>query len=76
MADNAKLLPILTTAETIAAELGVSLRRVQRVLAARPHIRPAALAGTTLVYHRSSVAMVRHELNALDARREGSRHVG
>ena len=73
----AKVLPILTTAETIAAELGEPLRRIHRVLAARPHIRPAALAGSTLVYHRSAVAMVRHELNAVAARRHAEgRHAG
>lgn len=33
------------------------------------HIRPSAHAGTLRPYDRRAVAMVRHELNAIDARR-------
>jgi hypothetical protein len=61
--------PQLITAGVIAAELSAPLHRVLRVLATRPHIRPSARAGTLRLYDREAVAMVRHELNAIDARR-------
>jgi hypothetical protein len=53
----------------IASELRVPLHRVLHVLATREHIRPSARAGTLRLYDRRAVAMVRHELNAIDARR-------
>jgi hypothetical protein len=53
----------------IAAELVEPLHRVLHVLATRHHIRPAARAGTLRLYDQQAVAMVRHELNAIDARR-------
>jgi hypothetical protein len=40
-----------------------------RVLATRAHIRPAARAGNLRLYDQRAVAMVRHELNSIDARR-------
>lgn len=61
--------PQLITAGVIAAELHEPLHRVLHVLATRQHIRPAARAGTLRLYDRRTVAMVRHELNAIDARR-------
>jgi hypothetical protein len=61
--------PRLITAGVIAAELRVPLHRVLHVLATRQHIRPSARAGTLRLYDRRAVAMVRHELNAIDARR-------
>jgi hypothetical protein len=61
--------PRLITAGVIAAELSAPLHRVLHVLATRQHIRPAARAGTLRLYGRRAVAMVRHELNAIDARR-------
>lgn len=64
-------LPRLRTPGVIAQELGESLQRVQYVLRTRPHIKPAALAGRLRLYDRHAVAMVRHELNAMDARRAG-----
>jgi hypothetical protein len=33
------------------------------------HIRPSARAGTLRLYDRKAVAMFRHELSAIDARR-------
>jgi hypothetical protein len=53
----------------IAAELAVPIHRVLHVLATRQHITPAARAGTLRLYDKRAVAMVRHELNAMDARR-------
>lgn len=64
-------LPRLRTPGVIARELGESLQRVQYVLRTRPHIKPAALAGRLRLYDRQAVAMVRHEINAIEARRCG-----
>ena len=61
--------PQLITAGVIAAQLHTPLHRVLRVLATRPHIRPSARAGNLRLYDKRTVAMVRHELNAIDARR-------
>ena len=61
--------PRLRTPGVIARELGESLQRVQYILRTRPHIRPAALAGSLRLYDRQAVAKVRHELNAITARR-------
>lgn len=68
MAGNS-LPPSLTTPGVIALELGVPLHRVLHVLRTRRHIVPAARAGTLRLYHRGAVAHVRHEINAIDARR-------
>jgi hypothetical protein len=62
-------IPRLITAGIIAAELRTPLHRVLNVLATRRHIRPKARAGTLRLYDTTAVAMVRHELNAIDARR-------
>jgi hypothetical protein len=62
-------IPRLITAGVIATELHTPLHRVLRVLATRPHIQPSARAGNLRLYNRRAVAMVRHELNAIDARR-------
>ena len=64
-------LPRLRTPGVIARELGESLQRVQYVLRTRPHIKPAALAGRLRLYDRQAVAMIRHEINTMDARRAG-----
>jgi hypothetical protein len=61
--------PVLTTPGAIARELKQPLRRVLNVLATREHIRPSARAGTLRLYDRRAVAVVRHELTAIDARR-------
>lgn len=63
--------PSLLTPGRIAAELDEPLHRVLNVLRSRPHIQPAARAGTLRLYRTEVVAMVRHELNAIDARRAG-----
>lgn len=61
--------PTLITAGVIAERLRVPLHRVQHVLTSRPHIQPVARVGTLRVYDRQAIAMVRHELTAMDARR-------
>ncbi len=66
-------LPRLRTPGVIAQELGEPLQRVQYVLRTRSHITPAALAGRLRLYDRQAVAMVRHELNAIDARQAGKK---
>ena len=63
----------LLTPGRIADELGVPLPRVLYVLATRRHISPVARAGTLRLYSRKAVAMVRHELNAIAARKAGKR---
>lgn len=63
--------PKLTTPGVIAAELSEPLHRVLYILRTRPHIRPAARAGRLRLYSRSVVAIVRHELNSIDARQDG-----
>jgi hypothetical protein len=61
--------PSLLTPGRIADELRVPLPRVLYVLSTRRHILPAARAGTLRLYDREAVARIRHELNAIDARR-------
>lgn len=61
--------PRLITPGVIAEEVGVPLHRVLHVLRTRPHIRPAARAGTLRLYDTRAIAMVRHELHAIDGRR-------
>ena len=61
--------PVLLTPGRIAALLGVPIGRVLYVLQTRPHIQPSARAGVLRLFDRRAVALVRHELNAIDARR-------
>ena len=65
----AQSLPKLLTPGVMAERLGVPLGQVQRILATRSHICPAAVAGTLRVYDAEALAQIRHELNAIDARR-------
>ena len=65
----ARSAPRLITPGVIACDLRAPLHRVLHVLATRQHIPSAARAGTLRLYDRRAVAMVRHELNAIDARR-------
>ena len=62
-------IPKLITPGVIANELNEPLHRVLNVLRTRPYIRPAARAGTLRLFPREAIAMVRHELNAIDAKR-------
>ena len=61
--------PSLITPGVIARELGVPLHRVLHILRTRKHIRPSARAGILRLYDRAALAMVRHELHAIEARR-------
>ena len=58
------------TPGVLAADLGVPLHRVLYILQTRDHIQPAARAGRLRLYDRGAVALIRHELNAIDARQE------
>ena len=64
--------PQLLTVGRLADELGVHLHRVQYILASRQHIAPTALAGNIRLFDLKAKAQVRHELNAIDARRDSS----
>jgi len=61
--------PQLITPGRIASDVDEPLHRVLHILRTRKHIRPAARAGTIRLYRRGAIAQVRHELNAIDARR-------
>ncbi len=61
--------PRLITSGVISQETGQPLHRVLWVLKTRPDIRPAAYAGIIRLFTRSAIARVRHELNAIDAKR-------
>ena len=63
--------PKLVTVGVIAADLGVSVDRVCRILRTRPHIKPCAYAGNVRLFDNVAIAQVRHELNAIDARLKG-----
>lgn len=60
----------LRTSGVLAADLDVPLHRVQYVLQTRDHIKPSARAGQLRLYDREALALIRHELNAIDARRQ------
>ena len=63
--------PKLVTVGVIAAELGVPVDRVCRILRARPHIEPRAYAGNVRLFDNATIAQVRQELSALEAHRAG-----
>lgn len=62
--------PRLVTVGVIAAELGVPVDRVCRILRCRPHIKTRAYAGNTRLFDNAAIAQVRYELNSIAARRE------
>jgi len=61
--------PKLITVGVIAPELGIPVNRVCRILRARPHVQLRAYAGNTRLFDNAAIAQVRHELDALEARR-------
>lgn len=62
----------LLTTGVIAKKLGQPVHRVSYILATRHHIKPAALAGNARLYNLKALAMLRHELNSIDARQGGA----
>ncbi len=65
-----KPVPKLRTPGVLAHDLGVPLHRVLYILGTRRHIRPAARAGRLRLYDLDALALIRHELNSMDARRD------
>ena len=63
--------PQLITASVMAAHFNVPLSRIRYILNERPHIRPQARVGAIPVFDAEGMAQVRHELNAMDAKRAG-----
>ncbi|MFC1782727.1 hypothetical protein ACFL02_03970 [Planctomycetota bacterium] len=59
----------LITPGVIAEKLKVPLHQVLYILSTRSHIIPAARAGTLRLYHKEALSLVRHELNAIAARK-------
>ncbi|MEE9131246.1 MAG: hypothetical protein V3T84_14595 [Phycisphaerales bacterium] len=60
--------PQLLTPGRIAKKLDTPLHRVLHVLRTREHIRPIARSGNIRVFDQAALAMIRHELHAIDAR--------
>lgn len=60
--------PRLNTVGRIAARLRVAIHRVEYVVH-RKQIQPSAYAGRLRLFNEAAVARIRHELNAIDARR-------
>ena len=67
--NTARKVPRLRTPGVIASEIGVPLHRVIYVLRTRDYIVPAARAGRLRLYNSQAVAMIRHALAGIDARR-------
>ena len=65
--------PVARTPGVIAREVDESLSRVLYVLNTRMHIRPIGRAGMLRLYNEQAVRQVRHELNAIAAKREAQR---
>ena len=61
----------LRTPGVLAADLDAPLHRVLYILQTRDHIKPSARAGRLRLYEREALALIRHELNAIDARQAG-----
>ena len=62
-------IPTLRTPGIIACELGEPLHRVLYILRTRAFIAPSARAGRLRLYDREAVALIRHAMNAMDARK-------
>lgn len=61
--------PKLVTVGVIAAEVGVSVERVCRILRSRLHIKPSAYAGNVRLFANEAITQVRQELNKINDRR-------
>ena len=68
---KSKSVPQIYTRGLIAQILNVPVHRIEYILETRRHIRPRGIAGRTRLYDYEAVAMIRHELAAIEARREG-----
>lgn len=65
--------PKLATIGEVVKLLRVPLHRINYVLRSRSHIRPRATAGSARCFDDEAIAQIRHELNAIDARRDARR---
>jgi hypothetical protein len=61
--------PKLVTVGVIAAEVGVSVDRVCRILRSRPDIRPRAYAGNVRLFDNAAIVRVRSEVTRMQAYR-------
>jgi len=66
--DDDKEVLRLGTTGLLASELGVSIHQVLYIIKSR-EIKPAAYAGHIRLYDQEGIALIRHELNAIAARR-------
>ncbi len=66
------VVPKLITPGVIAKEIHEPLHRVLNILGTRSHINPVARAGTLRLYDDEAIALVRHELREIDARRQAA----
>ena len=73
---NQQVVAKLRTPGVLAADLDVPLHRVLYILQTRDHIKPSARAGRLRLYDREALALIRHELNAIEARRAGRKGGG
>ena len=67
----ANSVPKLATIGEVAKLLNVSLHRIEYILGSRPHIEPRATAAGTRCFDDEAIAQIRHELNGIDAMRQG-----
>lgn len=61
--------PALATIGLVAARLRVPVHRVEYVLRTRPSIHAKARAAGARCFDEAAIARIRHELNAIEARR-------
>lgn len=62
-------IPKLATVGQIADLLDAPVYRIEYILRSRRHIRPRAIAAGARCFDDHGVSLIRHELNAIDARR-------
>ena len=72
MSEDTPRPPVARTVGLIAAELLVPVHRVQYIIRTR-NIQPQCVAGNLKIFTKDDVARIRHELNAIDARKGGAR---
>ena len=66
-----RLVPKLATLGEVAKLLDVPPHRIEYVVRTRQHIQPRAMAAGVRCFDDDAIALIRHELNAIDARRAG-----
>lgn len=63
--------PRLATIGEVANILNAPLHRIEYIVRTRPHVKPRAIAAGARCFDDRAIALIRHELNAIDARRAG-----